>query len=226
MTDSHPPDGIPSTRNSLLNATRDQAHAFPDWNQLYTHSEAHSLPWYHPVLDPDLAAALAEHHLLGGRALDLGTGPGTQAIELAKLGFEVTGSDLSAAAIEQAAIRAREAGVSIDWRQDDILATGLQGPFGLIFDRGCFHVLAPEQRPAYVATVRSLLAPEGSGWFFLKCFSDLQPGDQGPYRYTPAQIAETFGGAFELLATTRTEYQGTLSPQPQALFCVLRPRRV
>ncbi|MBI1662851.1 MAG: class I SAM-dependent methyltransferase [Nitrosopumilus sp.] len=34
--------------------------------------------------------------------MDLGTGPGTQALELSKIGFKVTGTDISQSAIEKA----------------------------------------------------------------------------------------------------------------------------
>lgn len=217
MTESQ--DSQPPTRHPLLNATGDQAHAFPDWNQLYTHSEVQTLPWYHAGLDADLAVALTTCGLTSGRALDLGTGPGTQALALAERGFAVTASDLSDAAIARA--RAQDPAGRVDWRQDDILASGLTGPFALIFDRGCFHVLAPEQRPLYVATVRRLLADDG--WYFLKCFSDRQPGSQGPYRFSPEQVQEIFAGAMIVIASEDTVYQGTLEPPPQALFCVLRP---
>ena len=130
--------------------------------------------------------------------LILGTGPGTQAMQLAQRGFDVTATDISAAAIRLAREKAEAQGLTISWLQDDILSTRLTGPFDLIFDRGCFHVLPPERRQDYVATVAGLLKP--GGYFFLKCFSHLQPGTQGPNRFTPEQIQAIFSrqlaGAF------------------------------
>src|SRR5580700_3198061 len=138
---------------------------FPNWEELYKQDVIEKLPWYWPALDPDLDAALARHGLTSGHVLDQGTGPGTQAIALSERGFEVTASDVSAAAIAYAAQRAKERGVKVSFVQDDVLACRLTGPFDAIFDRGCFHVLAPEQRAGYVETVHRLLAP--SRWLFV-----------------------------------------------------------
>jgi 2-polyprenyl-3-methyl-5-hydroxy-6-metoxy-1,4-benzoquinol methylase len=107
-------------------------------------------------------------------------------MQLARRGFAVTAVDISEAAIRLAREQAEAQGLTITWQQDDVLATRLVGSFDLIFDRGCFHVLPPEQRPAYASTIAGLLKPDG--YFFLKCFSQLQPGTQGPHRFTPEQI--------------------------------------
>ena len=45
---------------------------------------------------------------------------------------------------------------------DNILETQLnEEAFDFIFDRGCFHVLAPEKRTDYVKTVHKTLAKDG-----------------------------------------------------------------
>jgi tellurite methyltransferase len=55
-----------------------------------------------------------------GRALDVAMGSGRNAIYLAKMGFEVEGVDTSREAIEEALARAREEGVSIQTRVEDL----------------------------------------------------------------------------------------------------------
>lgn len=195
-------------------------HEFPDWLSFYDQMPIDKMPWYHAELDSDLAEALKVTELSGKKALDLGTGPGTQAIELARLGYQMTGSDLSESAIRQAAELAEKAGVSADWVTDNVLATQLQGPFDFIFDRGCFHVLPPDTRAQYVNTVADLLSPEGT--LFLKCFSRLQPSEVGPYRFTPEQVRDIFSSRFELVSIQETVYQGQLEDLPKALFSVLK----
>src|SRR5262249_54971149 len=116
--------------------------------------------------------------------------------------------------------RLQKQGFEITWEQDDILDTRLDRQFDLIFDRGCFHVLEPERREDYVRTVSGLL--KTGGYMFLKCFSRLEPGEQGPYRFTPEQIRELFGGRLNVLSIKETVYQGTLVPLPRALFCAMR----
>ena len=190
------------------------------WNERYQQQPVETMPWFYPELDDDLAQALDALGLRSGSALDLGTGPGTQAIQLAQRGFDVTATDLSDAAIRLASARAETQGLKISWQQDDILSSWLTGPFDLIFDRGCFHVLPPERRQDYIVTVAGLLRP--GGFFFLKCFSQLQPGTQGPNRFTPTQIQSIFSSHLEVHSVSETVYQGTLDPPPRALFCVMQ----
>jgi cyclopropane fatty-acyl-phospholipid synthase-like methyltransferase len=198
----------------------DQPPVFPGWDERYRQQAVESMPWFYPELDDDLRHALDQLGLQSGRALDLGTGPGTQAMQLAQRSFEVTATDISETAIRLAREKAAAQGLSITWQQDDILATRLSGPFDLIFDRGCFHVLPPERRPDYVFTTAGLLKP--GGFFFLKCFSHLQAGPQGPHRFTPEQIRALFRSQFQVRSITETVYQGTLDPLPRALFCVMQ----
>ncbi len=191
-----------------------------DWEQYYSDQAIESMPWFYPDLDPDLAQALDHLGLSEGRVLDLGTGPGTQAIALSRRGFDVTAADLSASAVAGAEARAAAQGVAIRFQQDDILKSKLIGPFDLIFDRGCFHVIDPARRPDYVRAVHGFLRP--GGCFFLKCFSVKQPGIEGPHRFSPDDIRGIFGTAFTVESIIDTIYQGTLEVKPQALFCTLR----
>jgi cyclopropane fatty-acyl-phospholipid synthase-like methyltransferase len=203
-----------------MNMSEDEKHEFPHWDELYQEQEIESMPWFNPELDEDLENALDELGLRSGRVLDLGTGPGTQAIHLARRGFDVTATDISEAAIHLAREKAKKHVLEITWEQDDIFDTRLNRQFDLIFDRGCFHVLAPERREDYVRTVSDLL--KTGGYLFLKCFSRLQPGEEGPYRFTPEQIREIFGSRLSVLLIKETVYQGTLDPLPRALFCTMR----
>jgi 2-polyprenyl-3-methyl-5-hydroxy-6-metoxy-1,4-benzoquinol methylase len=203
-----------------MNMSEDEKHEFPHWEELYQQREIESMPWFNPELDDDLESALDELGLQRGSALDLGTGPGTQAIGLARRGFTVTATDISDAAIRLAREKAQKQWLEIAWEQDDILDTQLDRQFDLIFDRGCFHVLAPERREDYVKTVSGLL--KTGGHLFLKCFSRLQPGEEGPYRFTPEQIREIFGSRLSVLLIKETVYQGTLDPLPRALFCTMQ----
>lgn len=192
---------------------------FPDWEQLYRNQDVESMPWFNPELDLDLDEALTNLNLQTGTALDLGTGPGTQAIALAERGFEVTATDLSETAIEKALAKAKEKGLDISFRQDDILNSKLDQKFDFVLDRGCFHVLPPEQRQNYIRVVDSLIKPKG--YLFLKCFSHLETREAGPYRFTPEEIKDIFRSRFNVSSVKETLYYGTLEPLPRALFCVL-----
>ena len=80
----------------------DNEKEFPDWDTYYRENNVKEMPWYESNLDPDLNNEIKSRNLSRGKFLDLGTGPGTQAIQLSNLGFDVTGSDLSETAITKA----------------------------------------------------------------------------------------------------------------------------
>jgi ubiquinone/menaquinone biosynthesis C-methylase UbiE len=56
---------------------------------------------------------------VGAKVLEVAPGPGYFAIEMARLGFEVTGLDISRTFVQIGTQAAREAGVSVDFRQGD-----------------------------------------------------------------------------------------------------------
>jgi 2-polyprenyl-3-methyl-5-hydroxy-6-metoxy-1,4-benzoquinol methylase len=192
---------------------------FPDWQDFYRNQPVESMPWYSPDLDADLEAALRERNASSGTFLDLGTGPGTQAIQLARRGFTVTGVDLAESAIEKATALSAE----VRWLQDDILRTRVEEVFDFVFDRGCFHVLEPGDRPTYVSHLKRLVRPGGT--VFLKCFSvdqPMHPEGRGPKRFSHRDIEDIFGADFEIERIHDTVYQGTLETFPKALFVVMR----
>lgn len=193
---------------------------FDSWDALYRERAVEDMPWFIPVLDPDLERALVDYALDGARVLDLGTGPGTQAIALAERGAKVTATDISAVAIEQARARAGARGVDLDLRIDDVLDTKLEGNFNLIFDRGCFHALGPEQHSRYVESVTRLLAP--GALLALKCLSGAAAGTRRPRCYDAGQLRAVFEPSLELRSIELTVYQGPGASPPPALFAILR----
>jgi SAM-dependent methyltransferase len=196
--------------------------SFPHWNNLYANETGiGSLPWYNKDLDNDLKEYLRTMNMTKGRLLDLGTGPATQAIELSKLGFQVTATDIS----ENAITRAKRMSNSIEFIVDDILESKLKvDSFDYILDRGCFHVLEPSSRQKYVNQVSRLL--RDGGLLFLKTFSTKEPsrGGGGPYRFSIDEINSIFNDRFVIESFKETVYQGTLDILPKALFVVLRKK--
>jgi len=191
---------------------------FPNWNELYK-QPVESMPWYNKDLDADLENALDTAKIIKGRFLDLGTGPGTQAIHLAVRGFEVTGADLS----ENAINKARKLSNQVNFIVDDILNSKLgDKQFDYVFDRGCFHVLPIKKRQKYVKEIKRIL--NDSGILFLKCMSDKEKRREIPFRFSEKEIVEIFEKDFETKMIKQTVYQGTLNPLPHALFVVLKKK--
>jgi hypothetical protein len=59
------------------------------------------------------------------------------------------------------------------------------------------------------------------GILFLKCFSDKEPRQEGPYKFSQGEIRELFSKYFVIDSIKETVYQGTLNPLPKALFAVM-----
>jgi len=193
---------------------------FPDWETRYREDNVEEMPWFYPELDPDFDQALERLRIHSGNILDLGTGPGTQAIELAKRGFAVTATDVSSSAITKATARLKDAGVSVDFRQDDILNSTLNRQFDIVMDRGCFHVFSAEQRPAYLRSLKALLEP--GNYLLLKTFSHRETMEEGPYRFKPEEIEQMFADDFTIISITDSAFPSTLEHDPKALFCILK----
>jgi ubiquinone/menaquinone biosynthesis C-methylase UbiE len=198
---------------------------FPEWDTLYKNQNVETMPWYNENFDSDLEKELVKRKIInnnneGKKFLDLGTGPATQAVWLAKRGFNVTGSDLSESAINRARkIYTNER--NIKFVVDDILNSRFKdNEFDYIFDRGCFHVLLSVDRQKYIRKIKQILKDD-NGILFLKCFSDKEPRQEGPYKFSSERIRNLFGEHFRIDSIKETVYQGTLDPFPKALFVVM-----
>jgi len=133
-------------------------------------------PWNTGVSPPELIEFIQSQP--PGRALDLGCGTGTNAITLAKHGWQVTALDFAGAAIRQARRKANESGLKIDFRIADATdLSAIHGPFDLILDIGCFHSLTGGDISTYIDNLERLLAPEGT---FLMYGFFKSPNESGP----------------------------------------------
>lgn len=117
-----------------------------------------SPPWDTGISPPELLDFIASHP--AGRALDLGCGTGTNVITLAKAGWSVTGVDFASRAIGLARKKVRAAKVQAELRVGDVTRLdGIENPFDLALDIGCFHNMA--DHAAYLRELDRVLAPGG-----------------------------------------------------------------
>jgi ubiquinone/menaquinone biosynthesis C-methylase UbiE len=193
----------------------------PTWDDYYKNEKIEKMPWYNEKLDFDLEDELNARQLNNGIFLDLGTGPGTQAIELAKKGFVVIGSDIAETVIKRNKSMYENKYQNIRFVVDNILESDFKDNyFDYIFDRGCFHVFSEEDRPKYYNQIKRILKQKGI--LFLKCFSIDEPMKDGPYRFSHNDIHNIFSKNFQINKIKKTVYQGTLDPLPKALFSVMK----
>ena len=111
----------------------------------------------------------------GRAALDCTCGAGGQAIPLAQLGWRVTGTDATPAAIESARRRASSLGLSVGWRVADLRAVGglFPGRFDVVLS--CMALDNLVEDAAILDGLRSMhaaLAPGG------RCYVRLRNFDQ------------------------------------------------
>ncbi|KQX10735.1 SAM-dependent methyltransferase [Streptomyces sp. Root431] len=146
------------------------------WDGFYADRDK-PVPFFVAKPDENLVSYVEQGLLpVGGRALDLGCGPGRNALYLASLGFDVTAVDLSPTAIAWAEERAREAGAeNVGFVCGDAFGSAaLEGPYDLVYDSGCFHHLPPHRRVSYLALLDRVLAP--GGHFALTAFAAGEGG--------------------------------------------------
>jgi SAM-dependent methyltransferase len=192
-------------------ADRWTADAAPWWDGFYA-DRSKPVPFFASKPDENLVSYLGRGVITPGRALDLGCGPGRNAVHLATLGFEVTAVDLSPAAIAWAEDRARAAEADIRFHCGDaftLTAAELGGPYDLIYDSGCFHHLPPHRRISYLSFLDRALAP--GGHLALTCFAAGQMGSElsdadfyrqsrlhGGLAYTPESLRWIFSDLTEV----------------------------
>jgi SAM-dependent methyltransferase len=134
---------------------------------------------------------LAEAGEIVGSVLDIGCGTGANAIYLAERGHEVLGFELAPRAIELANQRLGGRTLPVEFRVADVLRLGDLGRrFDTAMDSGVFHVFSDKDRPRYVENVHRHL--KAGGRLFLLCFSEHQPGTDGPRRVTQQEIRDAF----------------------------------
>ncbi|SDK16755.1 SAM-dependent methyltransferase [Streptomyces indicus] len=112
---------------------------------------------------PNLELVEESADLTPGRALDLGCGEGGDAIWLARQGWQVTATDVSAVALERAARHAREAGVAerIDFQRHDLATSFPSGSFDLVSAHFLQSLIALP-RDAILRTAAAAVAPGGT----------------------------------------------------------------
>jgi len=123
--------------------------------------------------------------------LDAGCGTGELSLFFAARGLDVTAIDYLEEAIRRARGKAAERGLVVDFRVADALALGLTAErFTSVIDCGLFHVFSDEDRRRYVKGLAHVLEP--GGLLFLLCFSDDEPGTEGPRRISRQELLDAF----------------------------------
>jgi SAM-dependent methyltransferase len=164
-----------------------------------------------------------------GAVLDAGCGTGENALFFAGRGHSVLGIDFLERPLQEARRKAQERGLNAEFlRMDALTLTGFDRQFDSVIDSGLFHVFSDEDRPRYVSGLAHVTRPGGR--VFVLCFSDEEPGTQGPRRVSQGELRESFadGWAIEEIRGVRLEVRPDLEGVsfseggPKGWFSVIR----
>ena len=152
---------------------------------------------------------LFEQGVFQGRILDVGCGTGENAILLTQHGLHVDAFDMVPKAIEAAKTKSSKHGLKINFFVQDVLK--LPPPeisYDVVLDSGVFHVFSDENRKVYEARIHEQLKPGGT--LIIVCFSEHQPGTDGPRRVTQQELHTVFDPRWECLSIRPTIYETTV----------------
>lgn len=164
-----------------------------------------------------------------GSVLDAGCGTGENALFFASRGQKVTGIDFLAEPITIAKQKAAERSLTATFLVMDALTLNeLPELLDSAIDSGLFHVFGDDDRRRYVEGLASVLRPGGR--LFLLCFSDAEPGDQGPRRVSRKEIEDAFADGWVVESIEPSRYEVRPDPKdpsfsrggPRAWFVVVR----
>lgn len=143
------------------------------WDERYSKSE---LAW---GAEPNRFLAPELIGMTAGRALDLGTGEGRNAVRLAEQGWSVTAVDFSRAGVDKGRGLAAQRGVEVDWVVADLLDyEPAPAAFDLVI---LFYIHLPEHEwKVVLAKARTALTPSGTLLIVGHDRANLTDGVGGP----------------------------------------------
>lgn len=143
------------------------------WDDFYSNREK-KIPFFENKPDENLVSYLTQGLLKGGSALELGCGPGRNAIYLADNQFHVDAVDLSEESLKWAAERANKRNLKINFINQNLFELDIkESHYDLVYDSGCFHHIAPHRRDDYIHLLKESLKP--GGYFAITCFIENGP---------------------------------------------------
>ncbi|MDQ0201323.1 class I SAM-dependent methyltransferase [Neobacillus ginsengisoli] len=156
------------------------------WDKFYIDREK-SVSFFVNSPDENLVNYFEKKLFSPGNVLELGCGPGRNAIYLAEKGCIVDAVDLSEESLKWATERAKEKNVNVNFIQKNIFDLDIEeGKYDVVYDSGCFHHIAPHRRMSYINLVKKALKPNGH--FAITCFvqgeelGGAEISDQDVYR--------------------------------------------
>jgi SAM-dependent methyltransferase len=173
--------------------------------QLFEQMYQGHAPWDIGGAQPSIVK-LAETGQIRGSVLDVGCGTGDNALYLAAKGHEAWGLDFVAEAIQRAQAKAAQRGIPAKFFVGNALELQtLSRQFDTLIDCGLFHTFNDEERPVFVQGLAAVL--RDAGVLHVLCFSDAEPGTEGPRRVSQIEIRDAFGSGWSVARIEPTRFE-------------------
>lgn len=116
-----------------------------NWDHFYTNRER-KVPFFVDVPDENLVEYMDKGLITSGKVLELGCGPGRNAMYLAEKGCSVDAVDMSEVALQWGRERAKEKGINVNYIKKDLFELELEkGVYDLVYVPAAFITLHPTE---------------------------------------------------------------------------------
>ena len=200
------------------------------WDEMYSRL-GRKVPWAHDPFDQGVVELVAsEAERLSGLfrpilCAEIGCGNGRNLGALRERGINAVGVDFSQSALTQA--RELLSGTYLV-RATVTRLPFAEGRFGIVYDYGCLHAIAPRDQRLYAANVRRILDRRGTLIVFVRERRADHPPEE-PVLLLPEGIAE-WGFTVDQISALFADFELTDvipfagSPPETFFYFVLRPR--
>ena len=195
-----------------------------EMDNIYSDVPPEEIPWNMQTPPAALVRLVESREVKPCKTVDLGCGTGNYAIYLANRGFDVTGIDISPAAITIAEQNAKTKSIKCNFLVADVLGNLQQfdQAFDFALDWALLHHIFPQCRTKYVENLCRILKPGAK--CLSVCFSEKDPqfGGSGKYRKTPLgtilyfssedELSDLFNPYFKIKELKTIEISGKFAP--------------
>jgi methyl halide transferase len=199
--------------------TATKSFQVPDWDRMYREGTP---PWETGRPAPELIRLVGTGAFGRGSVLEIGCGTGSNAIYLAKRGFDVTAVDNSPTALERARTRAEQCDALLRLVLDDVFEFfPTAGTFDVVYEAGFYHFIRRTHLSRYMDMLWHLTRP-GSLYLSL-AGSDEEHIEGGPPSVSRDDIHNELGRLFEVVEVRPFRFESPQRPEGYAGWsCLMR----
>jgi SAM-dependent methyltransferase len=197
------------------------------WETVYTTKDESEVSWFQDDPAPSLALIEQAQPAPDSAIIDVGGGTSRLVDALLSRGFRnVTVLDISAAALDLAALRLGRRAGEAQWIVADVTEWQPFRRFDIWHDRAAFHFLVDdEDRKAYIACLKQALRPGGHAIIATFAADGPEKCSGLPVnRYEPAGLAKELGEEFALVGSRRHAHATPSNSSQSFQFSIFRKR--